>query len=198
MSIKQDYSEYLRQPGMLELIEGSWTTECNDMHSSFASSVNDTIKKFNLKTVVEVGCGTGEVAKRIIADMYYGIDQNERCIRLAMLKNTEQEKKIFIVGDVRQVDLTPIKDIVCAFSVLKHFGLHEWIRVFRKICSLGTFVIFSIPISEATFDDGTEFHHVWWNKELLMQVIEMHNLSVIEERYENPIEPIFICRRKDV
>jgi cyclopropane fatty-acyl-phospholipid synthase-like methyltransferase len=198
-----DYSEYLKQPGMIDMIEKSWTTECKEIHDSYAKAVNDTLSKFKLKSVIEIGCGTGEVAKRLklkkVNDYipYAGIDTNEECLMLARKKNPSADMN-FWKEDIRTFD-APRHDIVCAFSILKHFGLHEWNEIFAKVCSLGDFLIFNMPmLQQEGFDrkdDGTEFHHVWISYDVLYANLAMNGFTIVEARNDNSLEPIFICKR---
>lgn len=190
----KDYSEYLKKPGMMDFIEKSWLTDCKEIHDSYGKVVNDTIKKFKLKSVIEIGCGTGEVAKRLIGfKVYDGIDQNENCVKLATEKN-DLSKIEFNRADIRKAELAK-RDLVCSFGVLKHFGLHEWNEIFKKVCSLGDYLIFNMPISDKTHDDGKEFHHVWMEKKELEAEIIKNGFVIIQTTYYNMIEPIFICKR---
>lgn len=186
-----DYSEYLKKPGMLEFIENSWTTECSDIHDSYARVVNDAIKKYGIKSIIEIGCGTGEVARRIKGKVKYtGVDSNADCIMLAKSKSLKK----FFVDDIRTLDRDQ-HDLVCAFSILKHFGLHEWDAIFKKICSFGKYVIFNMPIAGHTHDDGTEFHHVWMQLDELYAAMYSNKLELIRYIEHNPVEPIFICAK---
>ena len=182
---------------MLEFIENSWKTECGEMHDSFARAVNDTVAEFKLKSILEIGCGTGEVARRLKGfRSYMGIDSNEECINLAIEKCIPCDNIVsFEPCDVRKLDRRK-RDLVCAFSILKHFGLHEWDAIFKKICSLGKFVIFNMPIAEETHDDGTEFHHVWMTLDQLYAAMYTNGLVICRTDMQNPIEPIFICRHE--
>lgn len=196
----KDYSEYLKQEGVMEFIEKSWTTECKEIHDSYAKAVNDTLKKFKLKSVIEIGCGTGEVARRLKCSKYKGIDANEECVSIAFSKKTKPADVGFVCADIRDVSAEVKYDIVCAFSVLKHFGLHEWEEIFSKVCSLGKYLIFNMPMNDKDsicYDDGTGFHHLWVTYDSLRNSIVANGFEILEVRNDNPIEPIFICKRKE-
>lgn len=156
--MKNDYSEYLKKPGMLDFIEKSWLTEAMPIHDFHAGVINEVIKKFEIKECIEVGCGTGNIAKRITPDVIYvGIDSNEDCIKLAIEKNLIT--RAFYVEDIRE-DSEVKWEMVFTFGVLKHFGLHEWSFIFSQVCKLGDILVFNMPVCEETKDDGEEFHHV--------------------------------------
>ena len=192
--IKPDYSLYLNKPQMLDWIESEWLAH-PEIHDSYAKAINDVIKKYNCKTVTEFGCGSGEVARRIKNVQYLGCDVNESVLALAR-KKSDHEFRMF---DIRAVDsgVLPQSDIVCAFAFLKHFGLHEWPSIFKRVCSLGKkMLVFDMPIAEQTKDDGLEYHHVWMSSLELLTHITDNGFNVIETRKDNPIEPLFICKRK--
>jgi SAM-dependent methyltransferase len=198
----KDYSEYLKKPGMLEFIENSWLTEAKEIHDFHAEVINEVIEKYNLYAVIEIGCGTGNIAKRLITDkIYLGFDLNEDCIKLAIEK-TGNKTRIFINRDIREFNKGDIKmlngkkSLVFTFGFLKHFGIHEWNEIFAKVCSIGDYLIFNMPIAERTHDDGIEFHHVWANAIELKTQIEKNGFIVLKV-IEHGVEPIFICKRSE-
>jgi SAM-dependent methyltransferase len=191
-----DYSEYLKQPGMLSFIEQQWKLNPH-IHEDHAKAVGDAVKKYDINDVVEIGCGTGQLANilsnncRIIS--YVGMDLNEECIKYAETKNSQFK---FIVGDIRFTHTGSYADLVISFGFLKHFGLHEWSDIFKKITSFGEYFIFDMPIAYETKDDGTEFHHVWKSKQEIQDDIEAAGLELLEIVNPSAIEPIFVCKKK--
>ena len=188
-----DYSEFLKQPGKLENEENAWLRN-PQVHDEYARVVNEVIKEHRLKSVTEIGCGTGEVAKRIKRGVdYYGIDANPQCVLLAMQKGIG---RMFIVGDIRETRFLGGSDLVCTFAVLKHFGLHEWFDVFKRIASLGKYFVFNMQIASEIKDDFFEFHHVWKSRKDLENDIAGAGLELLKVENENSLEPIFICKNK--
>jgi SAM-dependent methyltransferase len=91
--------------------------ECN-----FLKRVFDTYGEGKVRTVLDVGCGTGSHAL-ILSAMGYdvtGIDFSEKMLRIAVNKAREQKKQInFLQGDIRHLDLRHKFDAVVAmFNVL--------------------------------------------------------------------------------
>jgi len=188
-----DYSEFLKQPGKLENEENAWLKN-PQVHDEYARVVNDTVERYKLISVIEIGCGTGEVAKRISSLSYYvGIDANPVCIKLAERKNG---KKNFVAKDIRAIGDIERYDLVCTFAVLKHFGLHEWFDVFKRIASLGKYFVFNMQIASETKDDFYEFHHVWKSRKDLENDITNAGLELLQVENETSLEPIFICKNK--
>ena len=91
--------------------------ECNYLKSIF-----DTYGEGKVRTVLDVGCGTGSHAL-ILSAMGYdvtGIDLSEKMLRIAVNKAEHQKKQInFLQGDIRHLDLSQKFDAVVAmFNVL--------------------------------------------------------------------------------
>lgn len=195
-----DYSEFLKQEGMFEHIEKEWIEKSKHIHQMQADAVNSVIVDYS--TVIEIGCGTGNIASLVKSrdqldhDHYIGIDKNPQCIGLAAYKN---KGKKFICGDIRELELLPAA-IVCAFGIMKHFGLHEWDEVLAKLVYLSSkYVIIDIPITkEASFDDGNlhGHHHVWMNEKDFKKRVNKEDMIIVNRIDERPIEPIFICKKK--
>jgi len=190
MTIKPDYSEYLNQPGMLDYIEQEWLKD-GSFHDAYAAIINKAIEDYGIKTVIEVGCGTGNVAARLVQCKYTGIDANKDCIKLAKEKTGSGT---FTVADIRKLNRKPV-DLVFCFGVLKHFGLHEWDAIFSKIASLGEYFIFDIPIADEVKDDGEEHHHVWQTMEAMVEVLNASGLGVLRTFNTNKDEVCFITKR---
>lgn len=192
MDILPDYSEFLKRPGMLNYIEQEWLArpEGHDLH---AKVVNDLIQEMNLKSVLELGCGTGNVAKRLVDCKYLGIDANPECIDLARKKNPELA---FMVWDIRTFNPQPPADLTICYGVLKHFGLHEWEQIFAHIASTGSYFIFDLPISNVAFDDGADHHHVWMTRERMDVYFQHNNLQLITTRVMNKDELAFVTTHK--
>lgn len=188
--ILPDYSEYLKKPGMLEYIEQEWLDN-PAFHDIYSDVINRAIKEYKIKSVIEIGCGTGNVAARLIKCNYTGLDANESCIQLAESKNTT---KSFTCADIRSYTTTK-SDLVFCFGVLKHFGLHEWDSIFKRISSLGEYFIFDMPICDEVKDDGEDHHHVWATMDWVSEKCKEVGLSITETNMLNKDEYCFINKR---
>lgn len=111
-------------------------------------------------SVVEFGCGSGLVQTQLPENvMYVGIDANEDCVRLArkraaMLTGTH----VISHADVRTVPVAEV-DLTCAFAFLKHFALFEWKEIAANVMRPGRRSVFTIPVVESDYEDGTAYPH---------------------------------------
>lgn len=184
-----DYSEYLNIPGMLAYIEMMWQKN-KHIHIEQSNIVNDVVRRFNLKSVVEFGCATGNTAALIACKNYTGIDKNAECISYAITKNPGLE---FINQDIRQA--TKTADLAFCFAFLKHFSLEEWQQILFHLGMLGDYLIFDMPVGE-TKDDGTEFHHIWMSLADIKKNIKAVGMDLVETINQYSLEPVYICKRK--
>lgn len=191
-----DYSEYLKRPGRFDITEHDWLANPGK-HDYHAKIVNEFIEKNKIKSIIEIGCGSGETARRLTGfDAYTGIDSNADCLDYAA-KKVDPALYFFSNMDIRAIGYVLPADLVICFSTLKHFGFHEWYDIFKKISSFGKYFIFDMQVAEQTKDDGIDFPHVWKNLEELKEDITKAGLVLLgmDDSF-NPLEPVFICRQK--
>jgi len=139
-------------------------------------------QRYDLRTMVEVGCGTGWVPTALDPSIVYlaGIDKNPHMLAYAAAKNPS---KRFLQCDAR--DLTPpeeLADLVCSFAVLKHFSLAEWPTILSRILSLGRYGLFTqhmLPETRDAMDVGEAFHHIWPTKAELARAVESAGHEII-------------------
>lgn len=152
-----DYSTWLT-PGRLAVEEKLWIDPELRTWPIFVNWLNHILQDKDLISVIEFGCGIGLVPEHLPDDVHYlGVDQNPDCILRAMQRNPT---RWFQLNDIRAGQRLTF-DVVCAFSVLKHFGLHEWDEVLGKILAASaSMALFTVFVTETDQDNGTEFHHV--------------------------------------
>lgn len=189
-----DYSEFLKKPGMLAYIEQEW--QKSDMHKNQAASISEYTKD---KSVIEVGCSTGNLARFLDCESYLGFDANEDALAMAEKKNPSKAFK-FKFGNVRDLRRTKNQnaDVVIAMAFMKHFGLHEWDEILNQLVKLSNgIVIIDCPIYKQTHDDGLKHghHHVWMEIGDLFSRFQKLGLDCIEKINTNPVEPIFILKK---
>ncbi len=176
--MKADYAAWLT-PDRLAEEERLWGSDYTRTWPDFIAAIERVDSISNLKgrfiqTMIEFGCGTGWVARYIpFGLIYHGVDSNEECIARARDRNPGLS---FTCCDLRKHALPPTGlDLSCAFSVMKHFGLHEWDAVLAKVLSPGRWGLFSIPLlpdDAQDFDDGVEFPHVHIRRSRVLRAVE--------------------------
>lgn len=158
-----DYSEWLT-PERLEVEEGHWAREA--LHVARAIRLLEVCGPGEV-SVLEIGCGTGWIPTVLPPRIRYtGLDANPHCIGRAIQKNPD---RLFVLADIRAAEL-PRVDVVCSFSVMKHFGLHEWESIWTRKLSAAARCLSSILIAnDEPFDDGEEYPHTWVSDEMLQR-----------------------------
>ena len=185
-----DYSKWLTKE-RLEVEEKAWDN-CNGMHEAFATPVNDLCMNKKLKSVVEFGCGTGRVLPLLHKRLdYTGVDANQGCVDKAIerAKGLERSGSFeYVLDEIRTTTLHGY-DVVCAFSVMKHFRLDEWESVLAKVLSCGEYGIFSMPIGPEDIDDFSQgFPHTWVRMETVRKAIEYANRMFLTSRVFDNVE----------
>lgn len=170
--MKPDYSKWLT-PERLAEEDRLWESDYTRTWPDFIRAIERVTTWTNVRMMIEFGCGTGWVAKHISLDWFYlGVDANADCIAKAKERNPDRQNS-FLCGDIRRIKLPRQKlDLSCAFSVMKHFALEEWDEVLATVLVPGRWGLFSIPIADTCFDDGTEFPHVHITEERILQAVK--------------------------
>lgn len=179
-----DYSEYLNKPGMLEYIEQEWLEKAQHIHDYQAAFVFKAWDNLRPRSIIEFGCSTGNLAKRLAkypVIKYRGIDSNERALDIARQKVPGYE---FINADIRTY--SGKADLIVCYATFKHFSLDELPKIAARLRKLGKYMIFDMPYSEQPKDDGVEHHHTWAPLSFFgFEAIDTDTIS-------NPIEPIYL------
>ncbi len=148
-------------------------------------------------SVVEFGCGSGLVQTQLDPKvMYVGIDGNADCVALA------RKRAAMLVGnhviaqaDIRTAQVAEV-DLSCAFAVMKHFALFEWATVLGCVLKPGRRSVFTVPVAETDYEDGTAYPHARLSLASIDQAV-MDAGHVINEYRELPLgeTAIFTSRR---
>jgi SAM-dependent methyltransferase len=107
------------------------------------SVIVDRIRGAGLRHVLDIGCGTGQLAAYLLdqgIDSYVGIDFSAKAIEYA---RRSAPRARFVVGDARASDIyTEEHDVLICTEVLEH--ITEDLAVVERF-RLGTRCIFSVP-----------------------------------------------------
>ena len=159
-----DYSAWLT-PERLAVEEVAWTDPARATWPVFVDFIKARRGAMSMFSVIEFGCGTGLVAAGLPDTVtYHGEDANAECVLRARARNDGRPRRTFAIADVRAAwqYVAGKYELACAFSFLKHFGLHEWDTIVERVLRPGRMGLFSVPVSLAgDRDEGLEFPHVW-------------------------------------
>jgi SAM-dependent methyltransferase len=188
MADKPDYSTWLT-PDRLAIEERYWADPALRTWPLFVAAIAKIRERYPINWIIEFGCGTGWVPSQLPSPVRYaGVDSNARCLALAVEKfrGRDAPEVGFYNADIRTVEITPwspdapdVFDLACSFSVLKHFGLHEWDAVVAQILKHGRYGVFSMSVGSEVLDDGVEFPHVWVTQERLRQAVQAAGHDVL-------------------
>lgn len=183
-----DYSGYLTEEERIAKEEEGWAE--TEFYKRNAENIMIASRKFKLGdsfSLLELGCGSGWVPT-VLPDSiaYLGVDNNPTLVEMAQHKNNRRRK--FIQFDIREFSPSQLQrltgklrsDLVCSFAVLKHFGLHEWEKIFQKMLRLGVFGVFNIQLTlKEVFDDGVDYHHTWVSRNMVEKCVEAEGKKIV-------------------
>lgn len=145
-------------------------------------------------SVLEIGCGRGNFAKKINTQNYVGLELSRKAKELGTLNN------IFIKNETIQAHAANHPenyDIVCAFQVLEHIAEpRSFIESSLACLKPGGLLIYSVPsldsfgkyVSNFTLDMPP--HHVTkWSDKALINLTKYFPIENIEIWHE-PLQPI--------
>jgi len=129
------------------------------------------IEQEGIKTIVDVGCGSGTYPK-LLGKKYYwiGVEIFERYVEQFSLNSIYNE---VILGDILNVDL-PEADCIIFGDVLEHLEKHEAVGLIKKANEKYGHIVISIPLEYYQGEymgNIYEIHKSIWTWEELLKVI---------------------------
>jgi len=161
----------------------------------YANDVRDFMRKHKLKSVTELGCGSGHVARELANEFSYrGYDGSKLMIEFAQ---EIHPGFLFKTLDIRLLPIPRIKsDLVCSFAVLKHFSLQDWKEILTKMLSAGKYGMIQVQLRVRGFESiedgffGDEVRHSWINIDEMCQAVVDAGHEVLELRIsEKDVSP---------
>lgn len=108
------------------------------------------------KTVLEIGCGTGRIAKKIVdlCKIYIGMDVSQKTINVARNHFKNNTNARFVEGDFLNYDFTQMYDVICSTLTFMHIQDKEYAltKIFRLLKNGGKLVL-SLDKNQQTFID---------------------------------------------
>ncbi|HLZ58529.1 MAG TPA: class I SAM-dependent methyltransferase [Ktedonosporobacter sp.] len=144
------------------------------------------------KTICEVGCGAGEILRRLQASLdgecvFSGYDISPQAIELA--KERENDRLHFQLGDVTQ-EQNAFFDLILVMDVLEH--MEDYFTFLRTIREKSRYKIFHLPmdISIRSIITGelpayreTYGHIHYFTRELALQMVKEQGYEVLDYFY---------------
>lgn len=141
---------------------------------SYVSRIPLELKSRNVKTVLDLGCGSGWLSVYLAREGFTvtGVDVSQQAINLGKMWSDEENLAIdFVVEDLAQLTFADKKfDAVVANSIFEHFPLDKALLIAQKVYAMlkpgGTFIgcfdnVGGGPGEYYTLSDGT---HVYTDK----------------------------------
>lgn len=172
----QDFSDWWNTKRAADEIE-CWERERH--WAGYASRVSTVMAKYKLQTVIEVGCGAGYVGnelKKAGYRDYTGLDASSIMIDTCREKFPDCN---YTLADIRTFDIVAPADLVCTFSVLKHFSLEDWPIILERVLRLGRYGLVQLQIAPDPLETGIEFHHTFVRHNDVLKVFERSNKALL-------------------
>ncbi len=167
-----------------DFYDGLYQDKDYQAECSFIKRIFETFSKQEVKTVLDIGCGTGSHAL-IFAGMGYtvtGIDLSEKMLQIAQGKAAERDMQIqFQQGDIRYLDLPKKFDAALAmFNVLGYqttnLDIESAVSSVRKHLKPGGLFVFDVWFGPAVLKERPSER---------VKTIEQDDGEII--RYANPV-----------
>ncbi len=184
MKTKIDVSDWWTQE-RIEAEEAVWLRD--GFFTGYANQVRDFMRKHNLKTVLEVGCGSGHVARELNNEFEYtGIDGSGLMVEFAKKTNPGHR---FELANIRSMNIATVHagenmpfDLVCSFAVLKHFLLKDWAMALRNMLSVGNNGLIQVqmrPDGYPSVEDGSDCPHNWVTEKEMREAVAKAGHKVV-------------------
>lgn len=148
----------------------------------YAQRVIAVMDKYNLKSVLELGCGMGYVGNELHNKgfEYTGTDGSKLMIDLARKRHPDLN---FHVANIRNLDEYGA-DLVCSFAVLKHFSVNDWPKALRCMLACSWTALIQVQtVTVPTYADDTypDVNHIWINDEKLQSEVNHAGFKVLDQ-----------------
>ena len=146
--------------------------------------------RLNYSSVLDIGCGTGELLNHLNPKTGMGVDISPEMIRLAKRKFHKYE---FNASDFDKIDMKKEFDLIIIIDVIEHLGnINKTFSKIRSISKENTKIIISSPsyywklvlyIGEKLKMKMPEGDHKWIPPDTLKRIIKNHGFEIEEFGY---------------
>lgn len=178
----------------------------NEVHSALINyTIEQILKKYNIKTVLDLSCGTGSQAFWLAREGFEvtGADINKKMLKIAKEKAKQEKQKIqFLNGDMRSTHIGEFDAVITIFNTIGHLTKIDFEIALRNIhrnLKKDGLYIFDIAnldyflkgnhITELTVDWLTSAHDIYF-RDIQYGIVDTHgilalyNISMVQKRDE--------------
>lgn len=184
---------------MKNYIDYGWNDKATYAHGYLYPTLYKMIKHHKGKKILDVGCGNGEIACRLIADGYdvYGIDASETGIKVA---NSRFRDRFFIQDPNSELLPEQLRmysfEVVISTEVIEHvYAPRNFMKLISNTLANGGELVISTPYHgyvknvalalankmdqhyTALWDGG---HIKFWSVNTISQLLSEYNFTVIQ------------------
>ena len=159
-------------------------------YDSIKKLILDISGRFRFDSVLDIGCGTGEILNHLKPRKGVGVDISPEMVRIAKSKYDDYE---FIASDFDSLEITEKFDLIIVIDVIEHLGdMERTLANIRKYSNKGTKIIVSSPsyywkfildIGEKLRMKMPEGDHKWIPPNALKRMIRNNGLMIEEFGY---------------
>jgi len=165
--------------------------EKNQYYYNYIKSlVSELTAKFSYYSVLDIGCGTGEILDSLSPKTGFGVDISPEMVSLAKKKF---KKYNFIASDFDNLDFKGKFDLILVIDVIEHLGsINKSLSIMRKFSKESTKIIISSPsyhwryillLGERLGMKMPEGSHKWIPPKTLRKTTENNGLKIIDSGY---------------
>ena len=161
-------------------------------HGVQASTINELIRKFNIKKILEIACGparlTSDVAgfKKGIA-----IDASDKMLEIARCRVNKKRNWQFVQADAFNPGLKETFELIYSFRFVRHFKFHDRIKlykVFNKHLEASGTVVFDavhydkIPLVRNLENRGQRliYDKIYYDPNQLKNEVKLAGFEIVE------------------
>lgn len=143
-SVKKMYYARLRKQYQFD----SWHESPYELRK-YAQATAEYINRHNAQTVVDIGCGLGEVIRNVSTPNRIGLDECGICIEVASKLDKSKQIK-YIVGSFNELKVDGIIDYVITLGFMHGSNEDTWKPAYHKCASendIKAFIVDVLPES---------------------------------------------------